>query len=170
MNALELLKSEHKRLLFLMNELEGTRRKTGELGIETNRDDVKLFSTLRNTLTEHTMIEERMLFPKLEKFIETRSIVDECCREHQNIGDTLGKLQRIIEVEPRDRWDDLLFELNARIQSHVINEEDSLFPRAEALLGDAQLEELFFEIEQTRTDQSETDSLIFPADRFGVRP
>lgn len=170
MNGLELLKRDHQRLLFLMNEFQRKVRNTREGGLETNRDYLKTFSTLSETVTEHTKIEERMLFPELEKFIETRSIVDECCREHQRIGETLSKLQNIMEAEPRNRWEDLVFELDEIIQSHVVKEEGWLFPRAESLLGDAQLEALFFEIEQTRSDQSETDSLIFPADRFGVRP
>ncbi len=170
MNGLELLKRDHQRLLFLKNEFERKVRNTREGGLETTRDYVKTFSTLSKTVTEHTKIEERMLFPELEKFIETRSIVDECRREHQRIGDTLSKLQKIIEAEPPKQWEDFVFELDKEIQSHIVKQEDRLFPRAEALLGDAQVEELFFEIERTRSDQSETDSLIFPADRFGVPP
>lgn len=170
MNGLELLKRDHQRLLFLINEFERKVRNTREGELETNRDYVKTFSTLSKTVTEHTKIEERMLFPALEKFIETRSVVDECCREHQRIGEMLGKLQKIIKAEPPNHWDNLVFELHEKIQSHIVKEEDWLFPRAESLLGDAQLEDLFFAIEQTRSDQSETDSLIFPADRFGVRP
>ena len=170
MNGLELLKRDHQRLLFLINEFERKVRNTREGELETNRNYVKTFSTLSKTVTEHTKIEERMLFPALEKFIETRSIVDECRREHKGILETQGNLQKILEAEPRDRWENLVFELNERIQSHVAKEEEWLFPRAELLLGAAHLEELFFEIERTRSDQSETDSLIFPADRFGVRP
>ena len=170
MNGLELLKSDHKRILFLIDEFERTIRNTAETDLETNRECVEMFGTLKSALTEHTIAEERTLFPELERFIETRILVDECCREDHRIGETLDKLQKVIEAEPRDRWDDLLFELDERIQSHVVREEDWLFPRAELLLDAAQREEMFFEIEQMRSSQSETDSLIFPADRFGVRP
>jgi hemerythrin-like domain-containing protein len=98
-----------------------------------------------------------MLFPELDRFIETRILVDECYRDHKRIGGILREIEKLLEAKPCDHWDDLLLELEEKVQLHVVREEDWLFPRAKLLLGDAKLEEMFFEIERTRSSQSETD-------------
>lgn len=169
MDGIELLKNDHKRILDIINELidelTGKVKQTNE---ENGRLRPKMFGKLRETLIQHLNIEERTLFRNLKGFVDTSVLVDECYREHKRIDETLKKIEKLPEETQRDGCDDLLAELERRVQTYVVREEDWLFPRAKLLLGDAKLEEMFFEMEQTRSNQSEIDSLIFPADRFGA--
>lgn len=157
MNGIELLSRDHKRILFLISELGRKDKHSVDADDETDRAPNKMFSQLRQTLTQHNTTEERMLFPELDRFIETRILVDECYRDHKRIGGILREIEKLLEAKPCDHWDDLLLELEEKVQLHVVREEDWLFPRAKLLLGDAKLEEMFFEIERTRSSQSETD-------------
>jgi iron-sulfur cluster repair protein YtfE (RIC family) len=169
MDGIELLKNDHKRILDiineLINELTGKVKQTDE---ENGRQGPKMFGKLREIMIEHLKIEEGTLFRNLKGFVDTRILVDECYQEHQRIDETLKKIEKLPEETQRDGCEDLLAELEERVQTYVVREEDWLFPRAKVLLGDAKLEEMFFEMEQTRNNQSNIDSLIFPADGFGV--
>ena len=169
MDGIELLKNDHKRILDiineLINELTGKVKQTDE---ENGCQRPKMFGKLREIMIQHLKIEEGTLFRNLKDFVDTRILVDECYLEHQRIDETLKRIEKLPEETQLDCGDDLLAELERRVQTYVVREEDWLVPRAKLLLGDAKLEEMFFEMEQTRSNQSDIDSLIFPADRFGV--
>lgn len=169
MNGLELLKNDHKTILELINQLisEDT-SKVKQTDQKNGRQHLKMFGKLRETLIQHLDIEEQTLFQNLKGFVDARMLVDECYRDHKEIDATLKKIEKLPEETEREGRNDLLAELERRVQTYVVREEDWLFPKAKLLLGDAKLEEIFFEIQQTRTKQSEIDSLIFPADRFGL--
>jgi iron-sulfur cluster repair protein YtfE (RIC family) len=169
MDGIELLKNDHKRILGFINELinEDT-SKVGQTDQENGRQHLKMFGKLRETLIQHLNIEERTLFRNLKAFPDARMLVDECYRDHKEIDETLKKIEKLHEETQREGCDGLLAELEVRVQTYVVREEDWLFPKAKLVLGDAKLEEMFFEIEQTKSNQSEIDSLIFPADRFGA--
>lgn len=169
MDGLELLKNDHKTILELINQLisEGS-SKVKQTDQKSGRQHLKIFGKLRETLIQHLDIEEQTLFQNLKAFVDARMLVDECYRDHKEIDETLKKIEKLPEETQRGGRGDLLAELERRVQTYVVREEDWLFPKAKLLLGDAKLEEIFFEIQQTRTKQSEMDSLIFPADRFGL--
>lgn len=144
MNGIELLKNDHKRILDiineLINELTGKLKHTNE---ESVRHRPRMFGKLRETLIQHLEVEERTLFPSLEGFVDTRILVDECYREHKRIDETLKRIEKLPEETQLDCGDDLLAELERRVQTYVVREEDWLFPKAKLLLGDAKLEEMF---------------------------
>ena len=169
MDGIELLKNDHKRILDLINELINEETsKVKQTDQESGRQPSQMFGQLRETLIQHLDIEERTLFLNLKGFLDARMLVDECYRDHKKIDKTLNKIEKLPEETQREGCDGLLAELELRVQTYVVREEDWLFPKAKLLLGDAKLEEIFFEIEQTKSNQSEIDSLIYPADRFGA--
>ena len=169
MDGIELLKNDHKRMLDLIDELiYDDSSQVKQTDQENGRQSPKMFGKLRETLIQHLDIEERTLFLNLKGFVDARMLVDECYRDHKEIDKTLKKIEKLPEETQRDGRVDLLAELQLRVQTYVVREEDWLFPKAKLLLGDAKLEEIFLKIGQTRSNQSQIDSLIFPADRFGV--
>ena len=115
MNGIELLSRDHKRILFLISELGRKDKHTVDADDETDRAPNKMFSQLRQTLTQHNTTEERMLFPELDRFIETRILVDECYRDHKRIGGILREIEKLLEAKPCDHWDDLLLELEEKV-------------------------------------------------------
>lgn len=168
MNGLDILQKDHKRILVLVDELARSAKATEGSHDEIVSKRVQRFDELREKLRQHIKIEEHVLFPDLQGFGETKIPVDECYREHKRINELLQKIEHLTEEKHWDLWDNLCAELERRVQTYLTREEDGLFPRARLLLNDGQLENMFFEIERIRSNQSETDSLIFPADRFGV--
>ena len=169
MDGIELLKNDHKRMLDLIDELiYDDSSQVKQTDQKNGRQSPKMFGKLRETLIQHLDIEERTLFRNLKGFGDARMLVDECYLDHKEIDETLKKIEKLPVETQREGRVDLLAELQLRVQTYVVREEDWLFPKAKLLLGDAKLEEIFFEIEKTRSNQSEIDSLIFPADRFGV--
>jgi hemerythrin-like domain-containing protein len=149
MDGIELLKNDHKRILDiineLINELTGKVKHTNE---ERIRHRPRMFGKLRETLIQHLEIEERTLFPNLAGFVDTRLLVDECYRERKRIDETLKRIEKLPEETQLDCGDDLFAELERRVQTYVVREEDWLFPKAKLLLGDAKLEEMFLKWNQ----------------------
>ena len=144
MDGMELLKNGHKRILEIINELinefTGKVKHTNE---ESVRQRPRMFGKLRETLIQHLEVEERTLFPNLEGFVDTRILVDECYRERKRIDEILKRIEKLPEETQLDCRDDLLAELELRVQTYLVREEDWLFPKAKLLLGDAKLEEIF---------------------------
>lgn len=155
MNAIELLKNNHEMILSLIDELADNIRQIEQ----TERDTVdcermNMFGEFRDTLTQHTRLEERMLYPELEGFSETRLLVDESYREHERIRDILAKMEDLRKDRHCDRWDDKIKELRRNLQRHITREEDELFPKAIKLLGEARLERLFVKMKHLETCSS----------------
>ena len=128
------------------------------------------FDELRDTLRQHIKkFEERDALSTFARFRRYENTGRRVLRqEHKRIDELLQKIAHLTEEKHWDLWDNLFAELERRLQTYLTREEDGLFPSARLLLKDGQLENMFFEIERIRSNQSETDSLIFPADRFGV--
>jgi hemerythrin superfamily protein len=155
MNAIELLTNNHEIVLSLIDELADNIRQIEQ----TERDTVdcermNMFGEFRDTLTQHTRLEERMLYPELECFSETRLLVDESYREHERIRDILAKMENLRKDRHCDRWDDKIKELRRNLQRHITREEDELFPKAIELLGEARLERLFVKMKHLETCSS----------------
>jgi hemerythrin-like domain-containing protein len=155
MNAIELLTNNHEIVLSLIDELADNIRQIEQ----TERDTVdcermNMFGEFRDTLTQHTRLEERMLYPELECFSETRLLVDESYREHERIRDILAKMENLRKDRHCDRWDDKIKELRRNLQRHITREEDELFPKAIKLLGEARLERLFVKMKHLETCSS----------------
>lgn len=138
-------------------------------GEEAGRSRAKLLDELKDSLSLHTKVEEQIFYPALEGFGETRALVEEFYREHKEVDRIMAGMDIPKDRSLSGEWHDQLRELRQGVEHHINEEENRLFPLAEKLLGKVQLSEMFFESERVKSHQSETDSLIYPADRFGVK-
>jgi iron-sulfur cluster repair protein YtfE (RIC family) len=155
MNAVELLKNNHEMVLALINELAHDLKQIEQTEQDTvDCERMNMFGQLRDTLTQHTKLEEQMLFPELAGSSETRLLVDESYREHQRIREILAKMEKLRRDRHCDRWDDSLKELQQNLQRHIAREEDELFPKAMHLLGPARLESLYLRMKPLQTRSS----------------
>jgi len=155
MNAIELLKNNHERVLALIDELAHEIKQIEQTEQDTvDCERMSMFGGFKDTLTHHTRLEERMLYSELEGFSETRLLVDESYREHKKIRDLLAKMEKLRKDRHCDRWDDKLKELQQNLQRHVAREEDELFPKAMQLLGQARLESLYLKMKHLQTRSS----------------
>jgi hemerythrin-like domain-containing protein len=155
MNTIELLTNNHEIVLSLIDELADNIRQIEQTEQDTvDCERMNMFGEFRDTLTQHTRLEERMLYPELEGFSETRLLVDESYREHERIRDILAKMENLRKDRHCDRWDDKIKELRRNLQRHITREEDELFPKAIKLLGEARLERLFVKMKHLETCSS----------------
>ena len=155
MNAVELLKNNHEMVLALINGLAQDIKQIEQTEQDTvDCERMNMFGELREMLTQHTRLEEQMLYPELAGSSETRLLVDESYREHQRIREILAKMEKLRKDQHCDRWDDKLKELQQNLKHHVAREEDELFPKAMQLLGQARLESLYLKMKHLQTRSS----------------
>jgi hemerythrin-like domain-containing protein len=155
MNAIELLKNNHKMVLALIDELAHEIKQIEQTEQDTvDCERMSMFGEFKDTLTQHTRLEERTLYPELEGFSETRLPIYESYREHKRIRDLLTKMEKLRKDRHCDRWDDKLKESQQNLQRHVAREEDELFPKAMQLLGQARLESLYLKMKHLQTRSS----------------
>ena len=138
MDALTLLKEDHERTMELMDQIESL--------CDDDSQARKIFGQLKQALGLHSELEEKVFYPAISQFEETRDLVEESYRRHQEIDDLAADISR---MSPHDEeFLDQVSELREMIENHVSEEEDELFPEVEELLGKGRLEELGRKIEQ----------------------
>jgi hemerythrin-like domain-containing protein len=146
MNAIEILMQDHKEAADLMDQLE-----TADKG---DRSAKNIFLQLKEALTLHTQIEERIFYPELKNHEETRDMIPEAFEEHQEVKDMLEEMTRLNAGD--DEFMDKFTELRDSVEHHVEEEESEMFPKAEQALGQSRLQEIGRQIQQMKQSKSAT--------------
>ena len=130
MDALDLIKQDHKRLKKLLAETleaEGPER-------EHRMDH------LRTELIAHERIEEEVLYPRLRDEKKARASVLEGYEEH-HVADVI--LDELLDVPPEtDVWKAKVKVLKENVEHHMDEEESELFKKARAVLDSDELHRL----------------------------
>src|SRR5215471_10816325 len=140
MNAIEMLKQQHREVDELFKKLNGT--KTAESGR-------RIFNDIADALAVHAAIEERHFYPAVKRR-ETQGILLASVEEHLEIKRVIADL---LQMDP----DDDSFEAKVRtlrqdVQHHVEEEEESLFPRVRQLFDDETLEAIGSAMDDTEEE------------------
>ncbi len=130
-DAVILLKSQHREVEALFKEIEAA-------GEKATKKKEKLFATIREKLTMHTKIEERIFYPAAEEADE--DLILEAHEEHDNVKAMLRKLDRTKGND--ETFDAKIKVLKELVRHHVKEEEEELFPKCVRVLGSVELEEL----------------------------
>ena len=129
MDAIELLKEDHRKLERLFREfieLRGT-----DPDGETKRAVVERTCT---ALTVHTLIEEEIFYPAVRDTLSDQIVGEEALVEHATAQ---ALIERLEGLEPAGPFYDATFTvLSEYVQHHVKEEETSMFPQVK----DAQLD------------------------------
>lgn len=135
MNAIALLKKDHKKVAQLFEELESASQSAKD------RDKCeRLFEEIANELTVHAHIEEKFFYPATKKKEETKELTMDAIEEQQGIKDLI---EEILELSIEDdKWIDKVRELKAEVENHVEEEESELFPKTEKNFTADQLNEM----------------------------
>jgi hemerythrin superfamily protein len=133
------LKRDHARLSTQLDELV----KLGE------HDPRRLarFRSLRRALLAHERAETMVLYPALRDRDETRPMASAIQREHDHIDRLVEEVTR---ASSYPEWSACLDELRRTVAQHFRDEEEELFPRAQAVLDDDQAEGLARSFEHER--------------------
>jgi hemerythrin superfamily protein len=144
MNAIELLRAQHRQVERLFGQME-----------EAREDDKRrLFLDLADSLAIHTAIEERHFYPAV-RARQTEELVSESMRDHQVIK---RKLVDLLRTDVSDEtFAPKIASLEEEVTQHVTEEEGELFPRVEALMDADQLEGLAQEMIATAAELAEEE-------------
>jgi len=125
MDAIKLLKQQHRLVERLFKELESDDRRKQQT-----------FIAIADNLAVHATIEERHFYPAV-RARQTEAEVEEAYDEHIEIKKLLLDAMRSTE-EPG--WDGKVAALKGAVEHHVEEEENELFPEVELLLSRDALE------------------------------
>ncbi len=102
----------------------------------------------------HTVVEESLFYPEMEKYPAIKEAIAEAFDEHAEFEQTL---QQISDV-PTDKAD-WIKQLEGVVQEHVRKEEDKMFPAARKELDESRAEELGRQIIEIKQQKSPDGAL-----------
>jgi hemerythrin superfamily protein len=133
MDVYQILMQDHRVVEELFSEIE----KTDDREVEPRE---QLFARLRKELEDHSVAEENVLYPWIEKFLGAKELVEQSFEEHAGFE---AILQEISEMSVnKDDWLEKIDELKDVVRRHVRREEDKMFPAAREELDESRAEEL----------------------------
>jgi len=129
MDAIALLKSQHREVEALFKQ------------IEKAREDAKqdLFEQIADALAVHATIEEKHFYPATRE-ARTEELLQEAVEEHLAAKRTIADLMEMSSDEPQ--FDAKVKVLKEQIEHHVEEEEKELFPKVRRMLAKEELEDL----------------------------
>jgi len=139
MDALELLKEDHRKVGDLFAQLKAT-------GDEKRHQ--QLFEQIRVELEIHTHIEETVLYPAFEKYGQLKALVLEAYEEHKQIKTLISEV--IALNEGSERFGAKLKVMGENVEHHVKEEEGEIFPKVKKFFDRKQLEQLGQELETAK--------------------
>ncbi len=142
-DAIELLISDHREVEQLFKMMDGART-TGDVDQQRY-----VAEHVVEDLSVHAVIEEEILYPAIREALpDGDQLADEALQEHQEVKELLT---RIDGKDPQSEDARAAFdELTANIRHHVQEEENELFPRTRAALGQDRLQEMGKKLETAR--------------------
>lgn len=130
MDAFQLLKADHRKVAQLFDQLESA----------DGRAKLQVFEQIKTELELHTLIEETIFYPALEKPKETHDLTLEAYEEHDVVKKLLRELSGARSAN--DEWEAQAKVLRENVEHHVEEEENELFPKAEDALSEDDLDAL----------------------------
>lgn len=137
MDAIQLLKADHKKVRELLEELA----KTTARGEKIRKD---LLGKITTELEVHTKIEDEIFYPAFKNAGEKNDdskMVFEAKEEHRAVGDLV--LPDLNKTPPgSEQFSGRAKVLKELVEHHIKEEESDMFPRAKSLMSKAQLQTL----------------------------
>jgi hemerythrin superfamily protein len=130
MDAVELLKSQHREVEKLFKQIENA---------EEPEDKEALFEDLADKLAVHAKIEEQFFYPAVQEK-KTEDMVLEAFVEHTSIKRLLADLLEADGSDPS--FDAQIKVLKEQIEHHVEEEEGQLFPASKKVLDKEEMNAL----------------------------
>lgn len=140
MNAVELLKEDHKKVSRLFQKVKATEES----------EHKELFEQIKAELDVHTHIEETIFYPALKEDgdEELKDITLEGIEEHHQAKIFLRELASL--ADESEKFEPKLKVLMEDIDHHVQEEEGQMFPMVEEQFDAATLEELGARMEEEK--------------------
>src|SRR4026208_2161923 len=133
MDALSLLRDDHRKMKRLLAELEATT----ERGVKTREE---LFARIKDELTVHEISEEEILYPTLKAHPKAKDIVLEAYEEHDVVDHLMGELGSLPVDD--ETWGPKAKGMRENVEHHMEEEEGEMFKQARSVFDRAELEDL----------------------------
>jgi len=137
MDAISLLKDDHKLMRKLLDELESSTARAA-------KKRVMLLQKIKSNLEAHTSIEEEIFYPAFREAgmkSDDDKMYFEALEEHRAAGDMV--LPDLLKTAPAsEKFSGRAKVLKELVEHHADEEEKEMFPRARRLLSKAELMEL----------------------------
>ena len=147
MNAIQLLKEDHKKVRALLAELEATTPR----GVKKR---TQLLATIAKELRVHTKLEEEIFYPAFKAAGEKSDddkMYFEALEEHRAAGDLV--LPDLLKTNPStEQFSGRSKVLKELVEHHADEEEKEMFPRAKKLFSKDELAELGSRLEARKDE------------------
>ncbi|MEA2460943.1 MAG: hypothetical protein QOH90_1120 [Actinomycetota bacterium] len=141
MNAITLLKDDHKKMKKLLNEVDDTT----ERAVKTREE---LFGKIKKELTVHEIIEEEIFYPALKEHPKAKDIVLEGYEEHHVVDTIMGEISGLSYDD--EKWTAKFSVMKENIEHHIEEEEGEMFETANKVFEDDELQELGRRMEERK--------------------
>ena len=138
MDAFNLLKTDHRKVAELFDQLESANGKA----------KLQVFAQIKTELELHTHIEETIFYPALEDPRQTHELVLEAYEEHDVVKKLLAQLSKAKSAD--EEWDAQAKVLRENVEHHVEEEENELFKKTRAALSQEEIETLGEQMENEK--------------------
>lgn len=136
MDALKLLKEDHKKVKALFEEVEG-------LGDRATTQRKNLFQQIDKELTLHSKIEETLFYPEFKKRAEDSEERDEVLEAYEEHGVVKVMIGELENLDPKDEtYKPKLTVLKELVLHHVKEEEGPLFKMAREIFEPDELDRI----------------------------
>lgn len=142
MDAIKLLKEDHKKVKKMLQELEDTT----ERGVKTRE---KLAEQLKQELQVHERIEEEIFYPALMERLKDDDIVLEGYEEHHAVDVLMDELEDVPFDD--ETWGPKMKVIKENIEHHIEEEEGPMFKQARTALKPDELEDLGARMEERKS-------------------
>jgi hemerythrin-like domain-containing protein len=133
MDALKLLKQDHDEVKKMLSDLESTTERAEKTRTEG-------LATLKSELEVHEAVEEEIFYPALKEHPKTKDIALEGYEEHHVVDMVMGELEGVDVSD--ETWAAKFAVMKENLEHHIEEEEGEMFPQAEQVFDEAELEEL----------------------------
>ena len=133
MDAMSLLKDDHRKVKKLLAELESTT----ERGVKTREE---LFTKVKQELVVHEAIEEEIFYPALKEHPKTKEIALEGYEEHHVVDTVMAEVEGVAYDD--EKWGAKFTVMKENLEHHIEEEEGEMFKQARQVFDQDELAQL----------------------------
>ncbi|MBI1861511.1 MAG: hemerythrin domain-containing protein [Deltaproteobacteria bacterium] len=135
MNAIEILKTQHRELEELFDRMDGVKGQS--------REERRIFRQLAKAVEEHAHLEERYLYSEGQEVDCAATL--EGYEEHELVRIMIRKIKKTSTKD--GAFGAKVKVMREILQHHISEEEDEYFPLVENSLGEDRMEQIGLELE-----------------------
>jgi hemerythrin-like domain-containing protein len=143
MDAMSLLKEDHRKVKKMLAELESTT----ERGVKTREE---LFTKVKQELVVHEAIEEEIFYPALKEHPKTKGIALEGYEEHHVVDTVMAEIEGVAYDD--EKWGAKFTVMKENLEHHIEEEEGEMFKQARQVFDQDELTQLGESMKARRED------------------